>query len=158
MSRSFGVRSLTTSSPISNSPSVISSSPAIIRSAVDFPQPDGPTRIMNSPSAISRFTCLTASVPSRYRFVTSLRTISAMTTRWLYHSRRESVVSVDREPAPAALVREHAGPCVEEAQLRPEPPPQCYQAPVMLEQRARVAPLALDVPLLRIDGREPGPA
>src|SRR5438093_12498527 len=28
----------------------------------------------------------------------------------------------------------------------------------MLEQRARVAPLALDVPLLRIDGREPGPA
>ena len=30
----------------------MSSSPAIIRSAVDFPQPDGPTRIMNSPSAI----------------------------------------------------------------------------------------------------------
>src|SRR6478736_6013255 len=29
-----------------NSPSVMSSSPAIIRSAVDFPQPDGPTRIM----------------------------------------------------------------------------------------------------------------
>ena len=35
-----------------------------MRSAVDFPQPDGPTRIMNSPSPISRLTCLTASVPS----------------------------------------------------------------------------------------------
>ena len=33
-------------------PSVISSSPAIIRSSVDLPQPDGPTSTMNSPSAI----------------------------------------------------------------------------------------------------------
>src|SRR5438094_1878703 len=59
------------------SPSVMSSSPAIIRSAVVFPQPDGPTRITNSPSAMSRFICLTASVPSGYRFVTLFRTISA---------------------------------------------------------------------------------
>ena len=40
--------------PIRISPSVISSSPATIRSAVVLPQPDGPTRTMNSPSAISR--------------------------------------------------------------------------------------------------------
>ena len=31
---------------------------------VDFPQPDGPTRIMNSPSPMSRSMALTASVPS----------------------------------------------------------------------------------------------
>jgi hypothetical protein len=61
MSRSFGERSLTTSPPISSSPSVMSSRPAIIRSAVDFPQPEGPTRIMNSPSLMSRFMSRTAS-------------------------------------------------------------------------------------------------
>jgi hypothetical protein len=64
MSRSFGALSLTTSPPMRSSPSVMSSSPAIIRSAVDFPQPDGPTRIMNSPSPIVRSMCLTASKPS----------------------------------------------------------------------------------------------
>ena len=37
-------------SPIEIVPSVISSRPAIIRSSVDFPQPDGPTSTMNSPS------------------------------------------------------------------------------------------------------------
>ena len=50
MSRSFGGRSLTTRSPIEIVPAVISSSPAMDRSAVDLPQPDGPTRTMNSPS------------------------------------------------------------------------------------------------------------
>ena len=45
-------------------PEEMSSSPAIIRSAVDFPHPDGPTRIMNSASRISRLMCLTASKPS----------------------------------------------------------------------------------------------
>ena len=48
------------------SPLVMSSSPTIIRSSVDFPQPDGPTRIMNSPSAMSRLTSLTAGKPSPY--------------------------------------------------------------------------------------------
>ena len=42
MSRSFGVRSLTIVSPIRISPSLISSSPASMRSAVDLPHPDGP--------------------------------------------------------------------------------------------------------------------
>ena len=35
-----------------------------MRSNVDFPQPDGPTRIANSPSAMSRLTLLTALNPS----------------------------------------------------------------------------------------------
>src|SRR2546421_4977678 len=77
MSRSFGARWLTTSPPMTISPSVMSSRPAIMRSAVDFPHPDGPTRIMNSPSLMSRLMCLTASKPSSYRFVTSRNSISA---------------------------------------------------------------------------------
>ena len=50
MSRSFGGRLLTTRSPIRISPAVIFSSPAIMRSSVDLPQPDGPTSTTNSPS------------------------------------------------------------------------------------------------------------
>ena len=78
MSRSRGARSLTTSPPMRSSPSEMSSSPAIIRRAVDFPQPEGPTRITNSPSFISRLRLLTASVPSGYRLVTPSNTMSAM--------------------------------------------------------------------------------
>ena len=36
------------------SPEVISSNPAIILKVVDFPQPDGPTKTINSPSSILR--------------------------------------------------------------------------------------------------------
>src|SRR3954464_5158378 len=78
MSRSRGALSLTTSPPIFSSPSVMSSSPAIIRRAVDFPQPDGPTRITNSPSLISRLRSFTASNPSPKVLVTPSRTISAI--------------------------------------------------------------------------------
>ena len=35
-----------------------------MRSAVDFPEPDGPTRTMNSPSLISRLSESTAGVAS----------------------------------------------------------------------------------------------
>src|SRR6201989_2537427 len=82
MSRSFGARSLTTSPPIFRSPEEMSSRAASIRNAVDFPQPDGPTRIMNSASRIWRFMCLTASKPSGYRLTTSSNSISAI-SRWL---------------------------------------------------------------------------
>src|SRR5581483_3159875 len=78
MSRSFGALSLTTWPPILSSPSEMSSSPATMRSAVDLPQPEGPTRIISSPSGTSRFKCLTASKPSPYRFVTSWNSISAI--------------------------------------------------------------------------------
>ena len=54
MSRSLGVRSLTTRSPIEIVPALISSSPAIMRSSVVLPHPEGPTRTVNSPSAISQ--------------------------------------------------------------------------------------------------------
>ncbi len=59
-----GAMLLTTLPPIRSSPSLMSSSPAIMLSVVDFPQPEGPTRITNSPSAISRLMLSTASAPS----------------------------------------------------------------------------------------------
>ena len=64
MSRSRGGLSFTTSPPMRSSPSLMSSSPAIMRSAVDFPQPEGPTKIMNSPSAMSSVKSCTATVLS----------------------------------------------------------------------------------------------
>src|SRR3954451_11878183 len=48
------------------SPSVMSSRPTIIRRRVDFPHPEGPTRIMNSPSCTSMLTSFTALNPSPY--------------------------------------------------------------------------------------------
>src|SRR6266496_852319 len=78
MSRSLGAIWLTTLPPMRSSPSLMSSSPAIMFSVVDLPHPDGPTRIMNSPSAMSRLKSFTASAPSGKRLVTWLRVISAM--------------------------------------------------------------------------------
>ena len=52
--RSAGSTLTTLLPPMRRSPALICSSPAIIRSKVDLPQPDGPTKTQNSPSAISR--------------------------------------------------------------------------------------------------------
>src|SRR5262245_39593913 len=71
MSRSFGGTSLTTSPSTAISPALISSSPAIIRSVVVLPQPEGPTSTTNSLSAMSRSMPRTASVSSKR--LTSLR-------------------------------------------------------------------------------------
>src|SRR5919199_429480 len=77
-SRSGGATSLTTSPPMRIVPSDTRSSPATDRSAVDFPQPDGPTRIRHSPSAIVRLRSSTARVPSSNRLLTCSKAISAM--------------------------------------------------------------------------------
>src|SRR5215470_7075064 len=69
MSRSLGGTSLTTSPSTAISPSLMSSSPAIMRRVVDLPQPDGPTSTTNSLSAMSRSMPRTASVSSK-RFTT----------------------------------------------------------------------------------------
>src|SRR5215211_2998835 len=69
MSRSRGATRLTTRSPIRISPSVTDSRPASIRSAVVLPEPEGPTRTRNSPSAAASVSSLTASTASK-RFVT----------------------------------------------------------------------------------------
>src|SRR5215207_5069793 len=68
-SRSAGATSLTTRSPMRISPPVISSRPASIRSAVLFPQPEGPTSTRNSPSAMSSSRPSTATASSN-AFVT----------------------------------------------------------------------------------------
>src|SRR5690349_6450653 len=65
MSRSFGGRSLTRRSPMRISPAVISSSPAIMRSSVDLPQPEGPTRTVKEPSAMSMSTPCSTGVPPK---------------------------------------------------------------------------------------------
>ena len=55
---------------ISMSPSVIVSSPATILSIVDLPQPDGPTKTINSPFSMAILTPQTASAPFGYTFLT----------------------------------------------------------------------------------------
>src|SRR3954454_21601882 len=76
--RSRGARSLTRRSPITMSPEVMSSSPTIIRSSVDFPHPDGPTRIMNSPSATSMLMSFTAGKSSPYFLTMFFMLMAAM--------------------------------------------------------------------------------
>src|SRR5215470_8566142 len=63
MSRSGGATSLTISPPIRTSPEDARSRPAAIRRTVVFPDPEGPTRTRNSPSATTRFRSSTATVP-----------------------------------------------------------------------------------------------
>src|SRR3954465_1800197 len=67
MSRSLGGTLFTTRPPIAISPRLISSRPAIMRSSVDLPQPEGPTRTTNSPSGISTETpCSTCTEPKYF--------------------------------------------------------------------------------------------
>src|SRR5580658_4159035 len=66
MSRALGGRSLTRRPPIRISPPLSSSRPAISRSSVDLPQPEGPTSTTNSPAATDRsISCSTGVVPKR---------------------------------------------------------------------------------------------
>src|SRR3954467_4854191 len=76
--RSRGALSLTRSPSMTMSPEVMSSRPTIIRSNVDLPQPEGPTRIMNSPSATSMLTSFTAGNPSPYFLTMFFILIEAM--------------------------------------------------------------------------------
>src|SRR5215217_323571 len=74
MSRSWGSSSLTTRPSIAISPEVMSSSPAIMRSRVLLPQPEGPTKTMNSRSAIARSTpCTTSTSPNDFFTLRRLR-------------------------------------------------------------------------------------
>ena len=74
MSRSLGSSSLTTRPSMAISPAVMSSSPAIMRSRVLLPQPEGPTKTTNSRSAISRSTpCTTSTSPNDFFTLRRLR-------------------------------------------------------------------------------------
>src|ERR1044071_343897 len=79
MRRSRGVRSVTTLPPMRMSPSVGTSRPAIMRSRVVFPEPDGPRKTRNSPSSVTRSTSFTApSVPALKTLVTARVSTMAM--------------------------------------------------------------------------------
>ena len=65
MPRSAGAVALTRLPSISMSPEVASSRPAMMRSSVDLPQPEGPTKTTNSPSRTSRSTPLMTSVEAK---------------------------------------------------------------------------------------------
>src|SRR5512140_3027205 len=87
MSRSFGAMSLTTRSPILSVPSATPSRPAIMPRLVVLPQPEGPTRTMNSPSWMARLRSFTAT-KSPKRFQTPSKVTVAMC--WLSPPRRGS--------------------------------------------------------------------
>ena len=81
MSRSAGSRLFTTRGPMEISPSLISSSPATMRSNVDLPQPEGPTMTTNSPSVMSALTpwmTLLTVLPARYCLTTFLKVMEAI--------------------------------------------------------------------------------
>src|SRR5690349_7815216 len=80
MSRSLGATLFTMRSPIQTSPSLISSRPASIRSVVDLPQPDAPTKTKNSLSAPSMLGSLTATTSPAYFLYTFLKETLATET------------------------------------------------------------------------------
>src|SRR5690606_36112945 len=86
--RLAGGRCVTSLSPIQMLPEVTSSSPAISRRMVDLPQPDGPTKTRNSPSAMSSSTFRMTSVLSN-RLVTSFSRPPAIALS-LYRAGRET--------------------------------------------------------------------
>ena len=75
MSRSIGGTWLTTVLPIRMSPDVMASRPAIMRSVVVLPQPEGPTKTTNSLSRMCRSTSFTTWLVSN--ILLSLRTITS---------------------------------------------------------------------------------
>src|SRR6478672_600062 len=101
-------------------PLLTSSRPASIRRVVDLPQPEGPTRTMNSPSLISRLMPGTAgsSAPGYHRWAFSNVT-DAMTHSLLHRQERagRSVVEGTRDTSEGR----HTG-----RTLPPRPTSRCY--------------------------------
>src|SRR3954454_8681848 len=94
MSRFFGGTCVTSLSPIRMLPAVTSSRPASARRDVDLPQPEGPTRTRNSPSAMSRSSALTE----------GLSAPGYCTVAWSYVMAAMRVLSADAvRPAPECV-------------------------------------------------------
>src|SRR2546426_2684181 len=107
--RSWGGSSLTTRAPMRMVPAVASSRPAIRRSTVDFPQPEGPTRTMSSPSSIASVKSDSARVPPGYTLSTcssSTRAIARSVEEPLVGEEGERLLGdrVGREPSLDAVV------------------------------------------------------
>src|SRR6478752_4785563 len=132
MSRSLGATSLTTREPIVIDPPEASSSPATIRSAVDLPEPDGPTSTVNPPSSIERSSPSTAFVPSSKTFETSSNAIDAT-------AHLPDVIAV---PERGALQRALLGRVVDPHD--PEPLVVAVLPLEVVQQRPRVVALDVD--------------
>ena len=65
--RSAGGRCVTSTPPMAMRPAVAASSPAMSRSVVDLPQPDGPSSTSIRPAAASKLTSSTARVCPHHR-------------------------------------------------------------------------------------------
>ena len=76
-SRSDGASVVTSRPPMATRPALVPSRPAMMRRSVDLPQPEGPTKTANSPSATSRDTSDSAAWAPK-RFPTPRRLTSAM--------------------------------------------------------------------------------
>src|ERR671919_467626 len=123
MSRSFGGKSLTTRSPIRTRPSVMTSRPATMRSAVVFPQPEGPTSTTNSSFSISSPRSETARVPSGYTFVSCSSSIRATNESFpdcMLPNRGRSITDGGRRPR-GPDYRQLAGPPGEPSPARHGP-------------------------------------
>jgi hypothetical protein len=92
MSRSLGGTLFTTRPLIAISPLVICSSPAIMRSKVDLPQPDGPTKTTKDWSGMSMVTpCRTSVDPNDFR-------ASRMSTDAMFPPRYGSALQIPPMP------------------------------------------------------------
>src|SRR6516165_2920229 len=89
---------------ITTRPLVTSSSPAIKRNRVDFPQRDGPRKTTNSPSAISRSTHGITTVPSKLLVTCS----SLIAPIEISPARRSSLHRAEGETADQLTLREPA--------------------------------------------------
>src|SRR5919201_1468108 len=121
MSRFFGATSVTSRSPIKTAPSVTSSRPAMQRSSVVFPHPEGPTSTMNSPSSIFSETPSTARTPFGNSLRTSWRSMAA--TGSALHAGRddaagELLLHQEEEDQRRNGVHERCGQCLGRRQDR----------------------------------------
>src|SRR5262249_20499395 len=106
-------------SPMEIFPPLTSSRPAIIRSSVDLPHPDGPTRTRNSPLSTSRSTPSTARTPPLYSFTTASRVIRDIVSLLaltaapiIWHSRPAVNVLFNRfQKSFAATAGDRSHPC-----------------------------------------------
>src|SRR5215204_2538143 len=104
MFRSLGSVSLTTFPSTRSSPEEMFSRPTIMLRRVDFPQPEGPTRMKNSPSSMVKSAESTANVPSGNRLVTESTSMTAMRPT----SRALALDGAGRQPGhDAALEDQH---------------------------------------------------
>src|SRR5687767_2609607 len=88
-SRSPGARSLTTRSPTLIVPRVGCSSPASMRNVVVLPQPEGPSRLTNSPDWMERLSSSSATKLPKALWTRSKVTL-AMTHSTFYAARAEA--------------------------------------------------------------------